>query len=341
MPFVTHKPQPAHKHTEACNHDEPVLKAIEDIVDPDLLADIEALSALYTNAITGLGAALREARRLLAEQGRTGNLDLRLFQEVFASRALEFLRQELASVSAETANQVLSSARISMENLPKRISANISFDNKDPRAIEWANQRAGAMIQQIEAEALQTVRNAISNVLSTGGGVPRAAKQIERVIGLHPRWQQAVNNFYNKEVARFGRTMSPDSAVIAAQETALAYQNQLIRARALNIARTEILAAQNIGQLLSWYQAADAGFVDLARAEKEWVAGPSGWKNIDVCPICEDLEGQRVPVLSVFTNGEISPPAHPNCRCTMNLIAIPEVEETDFVPLSELMAEEQ
>jgi hypothetical protein len=97
----------------------------------------------------------------------------------------------------------------------------------------------------------------------------------------------------------------------------------------LNIARTEILAAQNIGQLLSWYQAADQGFVDLSRAEKEWVAGPSGWKNIDVCPICEDLEGQRVPVTGVFTNGEICPPAHPNCRCTMNLIALPEAEELE------------
>lgn len=341
MPFVTRTHATKHVHTEACNHDEPVAKGIEDIVDEDLLADIEALSALYTNAITGLSAAVREARRLLAEQGRSGNLDLRLFQEVFASRAIEFLRQELASVSAETANQVLQSARMSIDNLPARVATRIRFDNQDPRAIEWANQRAGAMIREIEQEALQTVRNAISNVLSSGGGVPRAAKQIERVIGLHPRWQQAVNNFYNKEVARFGRTMSPDSAITAAQETALVYQNQLIRARALNIARTEILAAQNIGQLLSWYQAADQGFVDLSRAEKEWVAGPSGWKNIDVCPICEDLEGQRVPVQSVFTNGEISPPAHPNCRCTMNLVAIPEAEDTDLFPVSEDMAVEE
>ncbi len=329
MPFITRSHAKAHIHSATCNHDEPVSKGLEDIVDEDLLADIAALSELYANAITGLSAAVKEARRLLAEQGRSGTLDLRLFQEVFAARAVEFLRQELASVSSETANQVLSSARLSIDNLPSRIATRISFDNTDPRAIEWANRRAGAMITQIEAEALQTVRGVISNVLSSGGGVPRAAKQIERVIGLHPRWQTAVNNFYNKEVARFGRTMSADSAITAAQETALKYQGQLIRARALNIARTEILAAQNIGQLLSWYQAADQGFVDLSRAEKEWVAGPSGWKNIDVCPICEDLEGQRVPVTGVFTNGEICPPAHPNCRCTMNLIALPEAEELE------------
>jgi hypothetical protein len=245
-----------------------------------------------------------------------------LFQETFAAQAIEDLRRSLGEVSLATEEQVMAEIRAAITRLPSGVAGVMRFDNKDPRAIRWAEQRAGAMIKQIQADTLQAVRGAISRVLTGGGGIQRAARDISRVIGLHDRWQTAVNNYYNKEVTRLTRTAGLENAMIQAQELALKYRDQLIRARAVNIARTEILAAQNIGQVLSWYQAADQGFLDLATAQKEWVIGPDGWRGVNVCPICLDLAGSRVPVLSVFTNGEICPPAHPSCRCTLNLIAL-------------------
>jgi len=319
MPFVT-------------SHSHPVQKALEEVIDPVMLADITALASLYRNAMVGMSAAVTQARRDLEQQGQLGTVDLGLFQQVFTARAIEFLREALGEISASTAEQILASAQTAMRTLPSQISLNMAFDRNDPRAILWAQQRAGSLIRQIEAEALQSVRSIISGVLTTGGGVYRAASQISRVVGLHDRWQTAVNNYYGKEVTRLtGGGMDADDAIVVAQESALLYRNELILARANMIARTEILAANNIGQMLSWYQAADQGFLDLATAEKEWVVGPDGWKGVMVCPRCMEMSGERVPVESVFSNGEIAPPLHPNCRCVMNLIPLADMEDADVL----------
>ena len=320
MPFVQ-KRIARHDH-ELCDDDrvEPVFKAFDDTIDPAMLADIEALQRLYQNAMGGMGATVDRVRESLTRQGRAD--DLRLFQETFAAQAIEDLRRSLGEVSLATEEQVMAEIQAAITRLPSGIAGVMRFDNKDPRAISWAQQRAGVMIKQIETDVLQAVRGAISRVLTSGGGIQRAARDISRVVGLHDRWQTAVNNYYNKEGVRLSRTTGLENAMIQAQELALQYRNQLVRARALNIARTEILAAQNIGQVLSWYQAADQGYLDLATAEKEWVIGPDGWRGVDVCPVCLDLAGSRVPVTSIFSNGEISPPAHPSCRCTLNLIAL-------------------
>ena len=330
MPFVTQKVDAGvRKRCEGDDHDfEPLNKGLEDLFDPELLADITALQELYRNAMTGMSAAVERARNLLAQQGRT--MDLRLFQEVFASQAVADLRRSLGSISDETARQVLAEVSVALMRLQPQVAGVLRFNDTDPRAIAWAEQRAGAMIKQIETEALQAVRNAISRVLLSGGGIQRATTDISRVIGLHDRWQRAVDNYYSKETIRLNRTMGLDNAIVEAQRLAVIYRDKLIRARAENIARTEVLAAQNIGQLLSWLQAADDGFLDLSRAEKEWVVGPDGWRGIAVCEICQGLAGERTTVQGLFSNGEISPPAHPSCRCTMNLIALADLEEPEI-----------
>lgn len=322
MPFV--QKHVARQNHELCDDDvpgfEPVFKAFDDTIDPAMQADIEALQRLYQDAMGGMGATVDRVREGLIRQGRGD--DLRLFQETFAAQAIEDLRRSLGEVSLATEEQVMAEIRAAITRLPSGVAGVMRFNNKDPRAIRWAEQRAGAMIKQIEADTLSAVRGAISRVLSGGGGIQRAARDISRVIGLHDRWQTAVNNYYNKEVTRLTRTSGVENAMIQAQDLALKYRDQLVRARAVNIARTEILAAQNIGQVLSWYQAADQGYLDLSTAEKEWVIGPDGWRGVNVCPICMELAGSRVPVTGVFTNGEICPPAHPSCRCTLNLIAL-------------------
>jgi hypothetical protein len=195
MPFVTRTSSPKHNHSHTGFYDlelEDLEKASGEITDPVLLADITALQDLYQSAITGMSSAVTQAQRLLSQQGRTGTVDLRLFQEVFASQAVEFLRQSLRQVTDGTAEQVLLEAQRALQRLPAGVYGKMSFNAKDPRAIAWAEQRAGAMIVQIQAEALTAVRGIISRVLTNGGGVPRAAKEIQRVIGCmivgNERW---------------------------------------------------------------------------------------------------------------------------------------------------------
>lgn len=311
----------AHHHEEEAP--EVVLKAFGDITDAELAEQIGALANLYQQTFRGLTAAATQARNAMLAAGRIETLDLRSFQELMAQTVARNLQTALADVSGDLTDEVIREGLRAVERLPDTISFQMSFDRTDPRAIAWARTRAGSLIQQIQDETLTTVRGIIANALSEGGGVIGAANSIERVIGLHPRWQQAVENRYDAEIARLVAA-DPERALETiqgeAQQVADAYRNQLIDVRAMTIARTEILAAQNVGELMSWLQAADNGFLDLNNALKEWVAGPDGWAGISICEVCLELAGQRVPVLSVFSNGEATPPAHPNCRCSMSLI---------------------
>lgn len=304
------------------DHDlEAVSKA--EILDPILAQEIQALASLYDTAFRGLAAAAERARNAMIAAGRTSTADLRGFQEVFAAEVQRTLGQSLADVSDGTREQLLRDVQRSIQNLPDGISVAMRFDRTDPRAIQWASTRAGSLISQIQAETLDAVRRIIANALSEGGGVFGAATQLSRVVGLHERWQTAVDNFYESEIERLTEMfpeLGAEDIAGRAQTAAEQYRGRLTNSRAETIARTEIIAAQNTGQLVSWLQAADQGYLDLNAALKEWVVGPDGWAGIGVCDVCLELGGERVPVLGVFSNGEAYPPAHPNCRCNMNLI---------------------
>lgn len=300
-----------------------------EIIDPELEAEIDALKNVYAESIKAMQDAVQRARNIMANQQTTGATDLRLFQEVLSAEVVRALQSSLRDVSNSTLSQVLRDAKRAIENLPAGISIKPTFDAKDPRAIVWAENHAGTLIKQIETEALLAVRRIVSETLLRGGGVLGASSRIARVIGLHDRWQTAVDNYYLREFEReFARTGDATLAEEFANRVAGDYKEKLIATRATVIARTEVIAAQNIGQIISWYQLADQGYLDLSRAYKEWVVGPSGWRGVEVCEVCLELGTMPpVPINSVFTNGDIAPPAHPNCRCTLNLIPLAEDEE--------------
>lgn len=304
---------------------EPDLQTVTkaEITDPILAQEIQALANLYDTAFRGLAAAAERARNAMIAAGRTNTTDLRSFQEVFAAEVQRSLGRSLSEISDGTREQLLRDVQRSIENLPPSISVAMRFDRTDPRAIQWASTRAGSLVTQIQTETLEAVRRIIASALGEGGGVYGAATRLSRVVGLHDRWQAAVDNFYESEIERLTELfpeLGADEITGRAQTSAEAYRTRLTTSRAETIARTEIIAAQNTGQLVSWLQAADQGYLDLSRAYKEWVVGPDGWAGIAVCDVCLELGGETVPVLGVFSNGEAYPPAHPNCRCNMNLI---------------------
>lgn len=89
------------------------------------------------------------------------------------------------------------------------------------------------------------------------------------------------------------------------------------KGRAEVIARTETMRASNEGQTQAWDQALDEGLL-TGTEQKEWITTPDD----RLCPVCEPLDGVTVALDDRFDvdGDEIdSPPAHPNCRCTIGL----------------------
>lgn len=84
------------------------------------------------------------------------------------------------------------------------------------------------------------------------------------------------------------------------------------KGRAMMIARTE-LASSVSNASLNTYQ-------EMGINGKEWLTA-----SASDCDICHDNEGQGViPVGEAFASGDMAPPAHPNCECTLSPARLPK-----------------
>jgi Putative phage serine protease XkdF/Phage Mu protein F like protein len=80
--------------------------------------------------------------------------------------------------------------------------------------------------------------------------------------------------------------------------------------RAEMIARTEVSRAQNFGTLAAIHHAN----LDGASFLKYWELGSNP------CPICLQNEGQTIGVKDEFESGDLAPPVHPNCMCSIGAV---------------------
>ena len=211
-----------------------------------------------------------------------------------------------------------------------------TFDITDPRAIAWAATRSGQLVVNVSNVVRGEIREIITSSFTEGINPREIIGLLERQVGLFPRWAQAVENQYDRNLRDFQLKdgLPWTEAQSKAMGLAEQYRDRLIGARAENIARTEIITASNQGRYMSWLQAADAGLVDLENSSKEWVA------EGDACPICDAVDGpdNAVMVLEDWTldNGDTvsMPPGHPSCRCSAVLLP-GELPSNQLAPATE------
>lgn len=184
-------------------------------------------------------------------------------------------------------------------------------------AVEWAKIYTLDLIRQILDATREAIRAAIIQALEEGWGADEMARYIRSVVGLTT--QQAA------AVARFGQRLAqqhPELSIAQLQARIDRYAEAQRRARALTIARTELIRAGNAGQQALWDKAIQAGLLLPERMRKTWVVTLD--ERLEA--ICEALgEEDPVPIDQPFSNGMMHPPAHPNCRCTMGLVMAKDV----------------
>lgn len=92
-------------------------------------------------------------------------------------------------------------------------------------------------------------------------------------------------------------------------ENAIAEAGAFSPERAALIARTEISRANNFGALSGYITARDQTGLDIKKA----------WHpDFEACPICLANEMDGIIALDdEFSSGDLAPPAHPNCECSV------------------------
>ncbi len=91
-------------------------------------------------------------------------------------------------------------------------------------------------------------------------------------------------------------------------------------ARAMMIARTELIAANNKGHMSAFK---NSGVVQY----KAWSTAGDDDVDEEICQANED-QGP-IPLDDDFDSGDSEPPGHPNCRCTLVAVVGAEAAEAD------------
>lgn len=273
--------------------------------------------------------------RLTANERRMSNKIISSISELSATVNPAALQQAIATGNVGVAIQSydwgtfgtrMSETRIEMLQQLRQTGAaelqslrgvigSIAFDTTDVRATAWAAARSGELVVKTSEVIQQQVREAVTNAFIQGFDGRQVEQQLARQIGLFPRWANAVERQFETNLGLFQEQgMSLPDAREKAQRLADKYSKRLVKARANNIARTEIVSASNQGRYISWLQAADKGLIDPATAMKEWVA------EADACPECEEYDTELVALEDEFESGDLMPPAHPSCRCSAVIV---------------------
>lgn len=177
-----------------------------------------------------------------------------------------------------------------------------SFDKLDP-AIKGA---IGEEITAISEQSLAAVQATIARGFREQIPPHQIARQLRQIVGLDERSAQAVLTYEGTLVAG-GTTPALTRRLLDR------YVKKKIAERARRIARTETMSLLNKGQRSAIRQAVTENFLP-EDSERVFILTD----DEKLCPICEELEGERVSINEDFPGGD--PPLHPNCRCTFGFV---------------------
>ena len=274
----------------------------------------QAVAALTQNADTAF------VRRMVAEG----------VDQVLNGISLGSFISELQPMVTALSGEVAARGAAHVKDLPLQMGAKMRFDYLDPRAVQWAQQRAGELITTVVDDQRATIRNVIAQGVQDQITVNEMAKNVRDVVGLPESWAQAVPKARMREYVKLIKDgVPPNTALSKADAVAEKYKQRLVNARAKTIARTEIMTAANQGRWLSWAQTVEQGFIPK-NAKKEWIAAPGFGPKPHLCEVCADLNGTQVSWDKPFPDTEVMmPPQHPNCRCTAVIVPF-DMDDLEF-----------
>lgn len=194
----------------------------------------------------------------------------------------------------------------------------VDMEAIDALSVKYAQTQGSKLIRSITDTQRETVRAVMGGALEGQYTGDKAARLIRDTVGLHPAWAQAVINQRERVYqSALKDGLSPVKAEAKADKASERYGAKLLRRRADNIARTEILTSENLGRFASWADGMGNGY---GRPDdvKEWDAELN-----ECCESCRQIHGEVVQWDKPFSNGRMMPPAHPSCRCAVSKYAKP------------------
>lgn len=198
-----------------------------------------------------------------------------------------------------------------------------SFDPNHSNVRSWTAKHAGELIVQLTDTQAKGINALIQMAATTGMNVDELAKAIRPTVGLYSQQMTANFNYYQSVRNNLLQTnphMKPETAAKIAREKAIKYAEKQHRYRAMNIARTELAFAYNMGEFEGVKQAIAKGY--MGYTVKKWMTAG----DERVCSSCKELQNDTEDLDCEFNTKSKGdrrvPPAHPSCRCCLEYIEI-------------------
>lgn len=260
------------------------------------------------------GAAMAAALKLTADSANSAAVQRAIGDGSVADAVsginLDPVRNVIGDQQDRIAGEYIRQALMVVGNLTP-VEAVIHFDLIEPNAVNYAAQRAGVLIRDVQAQVRETVRGLVVDALNGDYTVATLAEQIQRVVPLSGRQAKSVENVYSKTFDRYVASGKPATKAEAlARQAADRASTKAVARRAESIARTELMTASNSGRLQGFSDGVSSGLAS-AHSRKEWMTAGNP------CPICDPLDGQVVGWDQPFSLGLLAPPVHPSCRCVI------------------------
>jgi len=209
-----------------------------------------------------------------------------------------------------TWKRAIESAGNSMFEAIKKRQKAPEFNSVHQNILKWMTERGGMLIRELTEGQASTINSLLRHQVFQGiTSNYQLSRMLLSFVGLLSREAQAVAN-YRAEL--MGQGLAQEKIDKLAEK----YATSLLKARAKRIARTELATAYNFGQWESLRQMRESGLVD--EIEKEWITAD----DERTCPICAGLDGEKVGHDEAFSIGEMHPPAHVQCRCSLGYSAV-------------------
>jgi Phage Mu protein F like protein len=194
----------------------------------------------------------------------------------------------------------------------------VAFGEADP-ALGWVARTLTAdLVTAVGDETRTAIRETLARVLTDPTRGRLTPADLEPLIGLTRRDARAVDRLRAETLARALEAGLPQArAQATADRVAAQAARRYLRARAQLIARTETIRAQELTRHLTWERLQREGWLPLG-LKVEWATA----EDSKVCPLCDPLDGQQVPLGEKFYPGGYArpPDPHPACRCTTVLV---------------------
>lgn len=233
------------------------------------------------------------------------------YQKVTSTIPWQSLHTDLSDSGTKLRGAASKAAETSLVAVNKPLKNKLRFDTDNPRIKRYLDTRTASMVTNIETEAKEVIRSAVTRSFDKALTPSQVAGRIKGSIGILPRHELALEGYRNGLETQ---GISPDRIESLSDR----YADRLLDYRANMIARTETKFAQNYGQLFVWQQGAAEGYIDRNSSQKVWVV------DGDPCEVCEPMDGESVGLDEVWilpdgTSAMVPTDSHPHCMCNMVL----------------------